>query len=318
MVRLTLALVVASISLGCASQSAFRGDGYYNDRYSYRVGYTSPGKLSGSDWILENFQLDADGQPTSPKVGPDYRFMFHADVDGDGTLEPAEELDLVDVGLVHKSSAARIWLSSIPIDQTLAQTELKVLAKGFVEAVSGTGLRVERIGVSKQRSYATRVVDEKAIDIDGLPAHHITFEMASVEQLELDPNSRWQRVSIVLVRPGFFWAPKYPKGPNQLFPVLLIAGYEAQPDRFQANVGDFEAFLRRIAFVAGDLAADAPEIAACAPGKDSLRLLVVANEVVSPDLGDDETLCVRKFLWNKVVSKSTWKSFVLRKKDFAR
>lgn len=317
MLRLAPALVVASTSLACASQSAFRDDGYYNVRYSYRVGYASPGRLSASEWILENFQLDGDGHPTSPKVGPAYRFMFHADVDGDGTLEPAEELDLVDIGMVHKDSAARLWLSSIPIDQTLAQTDLKVLARGFVEAVSGTGLRVERIGAGKQRTYATRVMDEEAVEIDGMPAHRITFEMASVEQLKLDPNSRWQRVSIVLVRPGFFWAPQYPKSSSQLFPVLIIAGYEAQPDRFEANVGDFDAFLRRIAFVPGDLAADAPQIAACAPGKDPLRLVVVGNEVVSQDLGGDEASCVRKHLWNKVVSKHTWKSFVLRKKDFS-
>jgi len=311
----SLAVVLALSAAACASQpKSFRADAYHHGLYGYLVDYESPGQLLDSEWKLENYQLDEKGQPDVTKVGPKYRYTLYADLDGDGTLEPSEELDFVDLRLVHRRTAAEIWLQTIPMSQTLAETDLAVLGKAYVNAVAGSGLLVERIGdaiTAKKQTYATRIVEEKATSIDGAPAHRVTFEMASVDQLELDPKSRWQRVSVVLARPGFFWPPPDAKKLEQLFPVLMVAGYESQPDRFAENLPAFEGFVRRISFEPVEVADQVSRIHTCAPDARAIRAVVLREDalvVLSPDLDGAQTDCVKSALGDH-----SWPTLTLRR-----
>lgn len=316
---LTAGLLLLAASACSTQKPLFHADGYHNNLYSYRVQYASGAELVGPEWTLENFQLDDAGKPKATKVGPDYRYTLEADIDGDGKLEKSEEMDLVDLRLVHKRTAGRIWLTSMPLSQTLADTDLSVLAKHLVNAVAGTGLRIERISDAlnvRQQTYATRVLQEEPVRVDGAPAHRITFEMASVDQLKLDPNSRWQRISAVLMRPGFLWGPADAKDTARLFPVLLIAGYVAQPDQFDAGVSDFDAFVRRIDFQPADVATLEGKVLACAGERKLIRILVIRDDnlrVLSPDLGGDQTDCAKDVLAEHSWDFTVRKSFIFRK-----
>ncbi len=312
----------ASVVGGCATTPGqFRDGAWNNEHYSYRVKYAAGDQqLMDSDWVLENFQADEGGRPTVPKEGPDYRHELELDADGDGKLEKVGKIDTFDIRLVNRATAATLWLSTIPVSQVLADTELAVLSKEFVNAVAGAGLRVTRVGDSieaHQQTYATRIIEEKRIDVDGFAAQRVVFEKASVDQLKLDPNSRWERIAVVLMRPGFFWAPPYATSTKQLFPVLLVAGYSGRPEVFDKGVAAFDAFLSRIVVDATDVSAHMGELLACSPKRGTLRVVArrgPPETILSPDLSADESTCMKKVFVERMWPKFPNKSYVFRSK----
>lgn len=101
--------------------------------------------------------------------------------------------------------------------------ELRILVQDYIDAVSGVGLTDVQIGPQKhlvqQRRFATRTVSTEAVTISGHEAFAATFEVANVDQLKLEPDSRWERARVVLVRTPFGFYKRFTSEPP--LPVLM-------------------------------------------------------------------------------------------------
>ncbi len=249
------ALGASALLAGCgASAPSFQAHRYYHPHHDYVVRYeagsdTQPQMLS-EDWVVDNYYRDSSGALV-PRVGPDYEGTVTYDADGDGRAESTEnDVPLYDLRLVHQRHDSVIWLSSFPVSDRLSRTELRILAQRYVESVSGAGYVLIQIGdqgsAGTERRYATRIVEEGDTVVDGEPAYAVTFEVANVDQLELDSSSRRSRVRIVFLRPGFAWTRRGSNGSVRHFPVVVAIGYRAMPEYFDSGLPDFERFLTQI------------------------------------------------------------------------
>ena len=94
--------------------------------------------------------------------------------------------------------------------------------------------------------FAARVVETKRRDVGGELAVEGTIEVANVNQLKLDPESRHSRVRIVVARPRYFTAVHGGYGGPFMTPLIVVIGYWNTPADFDAGLPDFEAFLKAI------------------------------------------------------------------------
>lgn len=228
------------IKVGSFSDRAFMAE-----RMPYYVEFGKDGSLLGPDWVVENLQPGAN--PRVSKLGEEHETVHAFDADGDGQIDKSVKLARHDLLLRHRRSRATIWLSVFPISQVLADADADVLLRQYIEAVSGAGSFTVTLAdgtkLSQERRYATRQVDMTPLTVQGQRAAGATFELA-VDQLQLNQDSRWSRGRVLLVRTEASW--------NELgasWPVVMLAGYENVPDRFDDHAQDFTDFVSRIRFI---------------------------------------------------------------------
>lgn len=264
--------VLAALGMVCAACApgikvgSFSERAFVAERVPYYVELQPDGSILGGDWVIENLQ---SGQGTRvSKLGPEYESAHAFDIDGDGRFEKSVKLARYDLLLRHRRTRATIWLSVFPISQQLADADADVLLREYIEAVSGAGSFTITLAdgstvsvVSKERRFATRQLDMTPLTVQGQRAAGATFELANVDQLQLNQNSRWSRGRVLLIRTDANW--------NELsesWPVVMLAGYEHVPDRFDEHSQDFTSFLSRLKFIddALSLAPYLSTIASCA------------------------------------------------------
>jgi len=248
------------IKVGSFSERAFMAE-----RVPYYVELQPDGSILGSDWVIENLQ-PGEGTRFS-KLGEEYEALHGFDIDGDGRFEESVKLARYDLLLRHRRTRATIWLSVFPISQQLADADADVLLREYIEAVSGAGSFTitmadgSKVSVSQQRRFATRQLDMTALTVQGQRAAGATFELANVDQLQLNQNSRWSRGRVLLIRTDATWTEL-----SETWPIVMLAGYEHVPDRFDEHSQDFTNFLSHLKFI-DDALALAPylsTIASCA------------------------------------------------------
>lgn len=269
---------IAALSLSaCATRSsAFRSDAFQHPTYAYRVVHEHGGSLtSSSDWYVDNYQVDKSGGFTKLKAGPDFQHVIELDSNGDGVAETRQKIASYDLLLRHRKTDGRIWLRSSPISQQLRETSLRTLALDYVNAISGGGSMVVDLQESKitsERRFATRVLNIAEGTLDGQPAYEVTFDIANVDQVQLDPSSLWGRARIVVVRPGFN---HHARGAD--FPVLLFVGYSSRPEDFDRELGAFESVLARVHLMSDNevIASREQAIFECVP--EVAKLMVAVN-----------------------------------------
>ena len=223
----------------------FGRHGFYHAVLPYSVKYldASQRRLVSSNWILDNFYTDKRDR-TRPKESDEYMDVVAFDTTGDGEHDVRERVHRYDLRFLNRRTSAVIWHSTFPMSQTLADTELRVLAQKYVESVAGADYVTVSLGaasVSEERRHSARMLHSRGIAVDGHRAFEFTFEVANVEQLKLASDSRTRHVRIVMVRPTFGW-----DADGVTFPVLMVLGYSAQPDDFTRTVGDFARYVNQV------------------------------------------------------------------------
>ena len=251
-----------------ASSNSFRRDGFYGAEQAYRIVHGPNDALApGADWYVDNYQIDKKGGLGAPKGGPDYQHVIKLDSDGDGELDVRRKVTTYELLLRHLKNDGHIWVRNLTASTQFRETDLRVLALNYVDAVSGTGEMVSdpqgETKVTIERRFATRVLDAAEATLDGRPAYTVTFEVANVDQLQLSQDSRWERASVILVRPGFHYRV------NEIdFPVFMLLGYSNRPEDFEQGRAAFEQLVGRVQFLSEKelVASRTDEIFACEDG----------------------------------------------------
>jgi hypothetical protein len=277
------ACCVAAAAAACASgASVITASGYQHPDYGYGVSALDQGgALLPAGWQIENYYPRSflGGQPALvAKDGPEYRTRYLIDADGDGDFEVDAEAQAYDLRFEHERHGGVIWVRTTPVSVEWGSRDLRVLARKYVESVSGAGFELVQFTaatvVSRERRWASSVVGEVPATLAGQQAHAVIMDVANVDQLKLDPSHRSARVEFVLARTPYAYVTT---GRNPArFPVVLIAGYANQPTDFDASLADFWGLLGRIVMVgrqgfaveAGPAAVDAaapPPAASAAP-----------------------------------------------------
>lgn len=279
---LLVMFILATLGGGCASglRPIDTLGNYAHPRFGYTVGADV---VSDDDWILENFARDQTRRPTTPLRGSGYEYAIGADMDEDGVVETRATLPYWDLRFRHRRDAGEMWVSTLPLSSRLAETELRVLARRYVEAVSGTGISLVQFGgelAIHERRYATRVLSERDVRVDGFDAFEVVFEVANVDQLQLDTSARWQRARVVIVRPGFYWRPDmYPANKPEFLPVVMTIGYVNHPEDFIANEPHFDRLVNGLSISDPNLDDRAAAMLACAPEAQRVSFLMTRTNV---------------------------------------
>lgn len=254
-----LSAALALSALGCVKGNGrLEVDRYQHNQHPYAVFYTSGGSPKhplGENWRTDNFTIPepkptrsrrrVDTTPTL-KHGSDYDVVRSYDLDDTGTANHKRKESLYDLSLEHERKDASMWVQTFAISTHNQKKDLDVFAHRFVEASAGAGLVAVRFGIdgpvgAVEKRFATRVLSETACKVSGREAYRVDFEMANVDQLQLQDEARSMRGSIVYVRTGY--GDRVSKGRDAVFPVLMAVGLVARPKDFDALNADFDTLL---------------------------------------------------------------------------
>jgi hypothetical protein len=244
----------AALAGGCATiDSQFTAEGFVDRRYGFRVAYADPAArtLMDANWILDNFVFNDDGSPQAEKGAQSYLTSLAFDVDGDGEMDTERDMRLYELRFVHRRDGGVIWMRTIPVADRFAQTDLRLLAHDYVEEVAGGDYYAVRLAgqsVVEDVRFATAIVDEGETAVDEQSAYRVTFDVANVDQLRLDPNSRSARVRLVLVRPPYRSRVSVGRDFHD-YATLVAVGYSNAPEYFDAHAAEFDTFLTRLELV---------------------------------------------------------------------
>lgn len=117
----------------------------------------------------------------------------------------------------------------------------------------------------RPRSFAHELVQHVQILRVQLSGHLEPILVRSLGE-PVDHDRPDERRRVVFCRPGFSFQPK--RSAKVQYPVLLIASYEAMPEKFEEGLPDFERFLDAIAFN-GQIGYTGPEAPAPEPDPES-------------------------------------------------
>lgn len=247
MTRLVLPALLAS---ACATADPIFDDvGFVHPEYGYHIEFANEPRrvLITSEWRVENYARQSEEW-----IRREAAQYWHApllDLDGDGILETLEREYLYDLRMRHVRSNGLIWVRTVPLELDLQEVELDVLARNYVENIASSGFLLARVapGVVAvgERRFASRVLDQLPIRVDGYEAYGVLLEVASVAQLQLSEASRIENAVIVLSRAPFGWREWSSEGYRD-WPVIVIAGYSNSPAEFEQGLPDFDTLLAAI------------------------------------------------------------------------
>ena len=302
--------VAAATGCGATAFGTLGPSGFRSASYGYQIHSQPDGSFISADWLVDNYYID--GGEWAPRTGPDFETRLWLDTNGDGLTDDAGSVPTYDLLLRNRRDGGTIWARVIPLSTRFDQTELRVLARMYVDSVSGTGTVVTSISqgqgqvevVAESNRYATRTLEEAPMAVDGYEAHRVTFEVANVDQLSLAESSRWKRAVVVFVRAGFLWRPG---GLSEaLFPVTLMLGYSNLPEDFDSRLPEFQAFLASLDWLDQELQGARQAVLECTDD-EMVRLLLSGldryhgssgnvADVRSPDVTPAELDCLRSRL----------------------
>jgi hypothetical protein len=294
---------------GCATTTRFgalQPTEFRHASFAYRILRNADGQFVSDDWMVDNFYRSGDAW--LPREGPNFETALALDLDGNGTMEGAGTVPTYDLLLRNSRDAGTMWARSLPLSKRFDQTELRVLARLYVESVSGAGTIVTAVTrargsvevTAESNRFATEVLDERPWAVGGYEAYLITFQVANVDQLSLSENSLWERAVVAIVRPGFLWT----NGTNNavLFPTVLMLGYSNLPEDFEEHLPDFYKFVESVDWYPTELA-EARQVVLDCTTEDMVRVIATAGTrtvrnrtgsiVVSPDVTEAELECLR-------------------------
>jgi hypothetical protein len=262
--------------VGCVPTSNFKGPAYMHEQHAYMVSYdkATNQQVMGDEWILDNYRRGETTPGSSPntlsrKDAPEYMTLYSFDLDDDGKYEDKEKLPAYDLLFKHRKTNAQIWVSTIPLSRETAEKELRVLLDNYVDAMSGSGAVVFKLGTGiavDEKRFSARLVEKTPVKMSGKEALAATIEVANVDQLKLSPDARREKARIVLVRPDFRILRERMGQKPVPFRVLMVVGYSNGPEDFDAQYPEFERFLGKIHLLTDEQVMElaAADLEACA------------------------------------------------------
>ena len=103
----------------------------------------------GAYWQVDNYRLDAQGRPVDHKCGEQYRVTRRVDINADGIAERVGEEEAYDLRFISRTHAGVAWVRTAPLSSELAETDLRVLMRLYVESISGTGIMLTDLGAGR-------------------------------------------------------------------------------------------------------------------------------------------------------------------------
>lgn len=295
---LWLLLVVVGVStMGCAQGSTAAGSALVHPKFPYAVTYDDEVNKSvlGPEWTLENFRRRRPDPKHPGRIDIErkdgYETTFHFDFDNDDKADAHEAFPNPDLLLTSKKTEARIEVSALLLDHRLADKELRVLLNNAVESASGTlslfvGFGQAAVGSSKR--FASRLIDSQEVQLGGEKGLVATIDRANVDQLQLNPNARWRRSRLFLMRAPFDYFATGRGGPNAFYRyrVLLLVEYSNAPEDFEAQYPDFVRLMNKLHVMNDEMFVEylTEQLAGCSKDKtDAASLLVdiAGNGVIS-------------------------------------
>jgi hypothetical protein len=95
--------------------------------------------------------------------------------------------------------------------------------------------------VAREKRYASTLTSSQPCQLGGADCQLATIEIANVDQVKIAPTRRSGKIQVLIARAPLEFSVRH-----HGFPTYLLAGYSNQPDRFDAELPDFQDFLRRI------------------------------------------------------------------------
>jgi len=213
----------------------------------YRIAYAQHGHVVSSEWLINNFRLER-GRPTQVKWTSEYTRTLRPDMDSDGAYEPSFTIPRFDLSYTHAHDGADLWVQTTPVSTRIGMRDLDVIAHDFVDRVGG-GSYFEidwAADALRERRIGTVVREEGPVQVGGVPAYWVTFEIVSVDQRDVNQAHQGDLVTVVLMRPEARWNTerRYGRG----LPMLVTAGYASRGEHHATHRAEFEDLLRRIEF----------------------------------------------------------------------
>lgn len=231
----------------------------------YRVAFDADRRVLPEDWRLDNYR-----SRDRLKDGPSYVVHRWMDLTGDGRADDLGVQPAYDLRFVSATHGGVMWTRVIPLPPALRARELRATMSDLIERMSGTGLASVDLGdvtVGEAQTFATREVASQPRIVDGREAWEATIEIASVAQLQLSPDARWERARILLVRVDFLTPARGGRADihRTLLPALLMVGYANRPEDFERAVPQYESLVSRVRLDTPEGSVAAARAAICAP-----------------------------------------------------
>lgn len=307
MARWIVALAMLTL-VGCGgSNKVMYKEGFVHSKHPYMVRTAGGGaNILPGDWDVDNYEKEESGAIGAAKVGEDYWFGVAFDNDGDGVNEYFEDVARYDLRLVNGVSDAEIFVRTVPLSSQLGRTDAEVILRRFMDAIGQTGQMAGMIPAKTDRTvpqqFATRILSQSSGSVAGLNGLTATFEYANVPPASVSKHTAWRRVKVIMARPDFNWV----AGATKSLPAMMVVGYAADPAKFEANEGKFQAFVDSI-----ELLSDAQLLGLkndlmlneCQPQPAEVTVKATANKYgvrtgfdTEPKQSDDITLCMHSVL----------------------
>jgi hypothetical protein len=247
-------LTFVLLPTACVSTGKLDSQGFTHEKLGYVLPYAKANEkvFINSSWTLET---NSQGQP-SPKDNSTSRLDVQS-YSGHKETITVQDLDLV---FKHRETNGVIAVQSAPLGETLAYKKLPILAKDYVERLSGLYYAplVEGGGrIGRGKNYVTNIVEGQSGTLGTAETYEAVVDVANAEQLKLNPEHRLMRYKMVIIRP------KAPEGwkdvrdtygkkvdpkdryVEETYPALIVLTYAMDHAFYQDYLPDFEALVRR-------------------------------------------------------------------------
>lgn len=239
---------------GCAhNPGTFYQEGFRHTDLPYRIhaGEQGGAALLAPDWRLENYYV-GPSRRLVPKKGEEIEHKF--DTDGDGEVDQRLTSQRFDIKLDHLKKDQTIWLRSLPISQTDAHKELKVLLRDYVERVSMSDVMLITFGHEGRDVSVAAPLGRKvgtlrfteAFNMDGRDMLAATVDVVDLDKSRVDPDVERRRHQLLFVRTNFYIPVSRQQARVHLFPVIMVIGYSSMTDDFAEGLVDYGKFVDAI------------------------------------------------------------------------
>lgn len=247
-----VAILVAALGLfaGCrAREVGHFGEGaFYHVRDHYRVRYGTEGDparaLLPAEWRIDNYQVDGNGRPTLARRARRFRIDYTIE-HASGHRVRVRGVELFDLRYTNRRDGAVIFARTLPLSTSAADRELEGLMRDYVDRASGGSyVAVSLLGrpaVLEQR-WAPRVLREGPAVVSGQPGYYATVEMVDVDRHRVDPSSRGETITLVMMRPGHH---RWRAGESAL-PMLVLFGLATRPEHHDEHLEQLRSFISRV------------------------------------------------------------------------
>jgi hypothetical protein len=264
----------SDLTLKTQDTTSWSDGGFAKALYGWRLPYDDAAKhrLAPEPWRLANWTENTPGH-FEQKVGPDDVAEFEVDDNGDGKIEGWEKREepLFDLELVNDEDDSLVWIKTRAISPAAARRRLDLVARDYLESLSGTGTfsQLDIFGRERARTrrLTTLVRDVRETHLGGHRAIAASADIADADDLRLNPKARLGQLRIVVARIGYL-APKSSHDEPPPWPVvgssfkktavLVIGAFTSVGDDGNGKASLLDTISSRLAFTPASIVVEAP------------------------------------------------------------